>query len=166
MPDWGISCQPKVQYNLCFWINLLAFKFQELVHLLTTSLLCIIPILNQFLLIEFLYGAIYNLQITRMVDIGPLPSFEGRWTRYMSKHLPKDHNPFMKDVNYWRTSTKSLIENFQGSDSKISIQRVHKQTRAFSKDYIAFRRMIKSQDMSQEDRNRCLKEKRLLFKFV
>ena len=84
----------------------------------------------------------------------------------MSKHLPKDHNPFIKNANDWRTSTKSLVENFQGSDSKISTQRVHKQTRAFSKDYIAFRRMIKSQDMSQEDRNRCLKEKRLLFKFV
>ena len=68
--------------------------------------------------------------------------------------------------NDWRTSTKSLVENFQGSDSKISTQRVHKQTNAFSKDYIAFRRMIKSQDMSQEDMNRCLKEKRLLSKFV
>ena len=72
----------------------------------------------------------------------------------------------MKDVNDWRTSTKSLIENFQGINSKISTQRVHKQINAFSKDHISFRRMIKSQDMSQEDRNRCLKERRLLSKFV
>ena len=58
------------------------------------------------------------------------------------------------------------MENFQGNDGKISAQRVHKQTNAFSKDYIAFRRMIKSQDMFQEDRNQCLKQKRLLSKFV
>ena len=102
----------------------------------------------------------------RVVDIGPLPSFEGRWTRSMSKHLSKDHNSFMKNANDWRTSTKSLVEHFQGSDSRISSQRVHKQTNAFSKDHISFRRMIKSQDMSQEDRNRCLKERRLLSKFV
>ena len=80
----------------------------------------------------------------------------------MSKRLLKDHNPFMKNVNDWRTSTKSLVGNFQGIDSKISTQRVHKQTNAFSKDHISFRRMIQS----QEDRNRCLKEKRLLSKFV
>ena len=54
-----------------------------------------------------------------IVDIGFLPSFEGRLTRSMSKNLPKDHNPFMKDANYWRTFTKSLVEHFQGSDSKI-----------------------------------------------
>ena len=102
----------------------------------------------------------------QIVDIGFLPSFEGRWTRSMSKNLPKDHNPFMRDANDWRTFTKSLVEHFQGSDSRISSQRVHKQTNAFSKDHISFRRMIKSQDMSQEDRNRCLKERRLLSKFV
>ena len=84
----------------------------------------------------------------------------------MSKHLPNDHNRFMKDVNDWRTSTKSLIENFQGSDSKVSAQRVHEQINACNKDYIAFRRMIKSQDMCQEYRNRWLKEKNLLSKFV
>ena len=72
----------------------------------------------------------------------------------------------MRDANDWRTFTKSLVEHFQGSDSRISSQRVHKQTNAFSKDHISFRRMIKSQDMSQEDRNRCLKERRLLSKFV
>ena len=75
----------------------------------------------------------------------------------MSKRLLKDHNPFMKNVNDWRTSTKSLVGNFQGIDSKISTQRVHKQTNAFSKDHVYFRRMIKSQDMSQEDGNRCLR---------
>ena len=47
-----------------------------------------------------------------VVDIEPLHSFEGRWTRSMSEHLPNDHNPFMKDVNDWRTSTKSLVETF------------------------------------------------------
>ena len=93
----------------------------------------------------------------RVLDIGPLPSFEGKWTRSMSKRLLKDHNPFMKNVNDWRTSTKSLVGNFQGIDSKISTQRVHKQTNAFSKDHVYFRRMIKSQDMSQEDGNRCLR---------
>ena len=102
----------------------------------------------------------------RVVNIGPKTPFEGKSTRSMSKHLPKDQNPFMKDANDWKTSKKSLIENFQGSDSKISAQRVHKQTNSFSKGYIVFRRMIKSQDKSQEDGNICLKEKRLLSKFV
>ena len=72
----------------------------------------------------------------------------------------------MKDAIDWKTSKKSLIENFQGSDSKIFAQRVHKQTNSFSKVYIGFRRMIKSQDKSQEDGNICLKEKILLSKFV
>ena len=87
----------------------------------------------------------------RVVDIGPLPLFEGRWIRSMSKPLPKDHNPFMKNGNDWRTSTKSLFEKFQGNDSKISTPRVHKQTNAFSKDHISFRKMIKFQDMSQKN---------------
>ena len=53
----------------------------------------------------------------RVVDIGPLRSFEGRW--------PTPNCPL----------------SFQGSDSRISAQRVCKQTNAFSKDYIVFRRM-------------------------
>ena len=52
------------------------------------------------------------------------------------------------------------------SDSRMSAHRVHKHINAFTKDYISFWRMIKSQDMSQEDMNRCLKEKSLVSKFV
>ena len=48
----------------------------------------------------------------------------------------------------------------------MSAHRVHKHTNAFSKDYIYFQRVIKSQDMSQEDKNRCLKGIILLSKFV
>ena len=70
----------------------------------------------------------------RVVNIGPLHSFERRWTRSVSKHLPKDQNPFMKDANDWRTTMGSLIKNLQGSDSRILAQRVNKQTNAFSKD--------------------------------
>ena len=56
----------------------------------------------------------------------------------MSKHL-KDHNPFVQYVVDLRTSTDLIIQNFEGSDNRISVHRVHKQINVFIKDYVTRR---------------------------
>ena len=43
-------------------------------------------------------GEVQIESMNRVVVVGPLIAFEGRWTRSRYKHLPKDQNPFMKDV--------------------------------------------------------------------